>query len=63
MPVFLMIPLKYCLNCIIMSLRLDVSNCDSGLEVHALEATINLLPCAFLGASNWLIVISYPLVF
>ena len=42
-PVFLVIPLQYCLKCVVISLRLDVSNCDSGLVVHALEAAINLL--------------------
>jgi hypothetical protein len=42
MPVFLAIPSQYCL---VISLRLDVSNyCDRGLVVHALEAAMNLLP-------------------
>ncbi len=35
MPVFLVIPSQYCLKCMVNSLRLDVSNCDSGLVVHA----------------------------
>ena len=48
MPVFLVIPSQYCLKCVVISLRLDVSNCDSGLVVHALEAAINLLPIGFL---------------
>ena len=47
-PVFLAIPSQYCLKCVVISLRLDVSNCDSGLVVHALEAAINLLPIGFL---------------
>ena len=47
-PVFLTIPSQYCLKCMVISLRLDVSNCDSGLVVHALEAAINLLPIGFL---------------
>ena len=48
MPVFLAIPSQYCLKCVVISLRLYVSNCDSGLVVHALEAAINLLPIGFL---------------
>ena len=37
-PVFLAIPSQYCLKCVVISLGLDVSNCDSGLVVHALDA-------------------------
>ena len=47
-PVFLTIPSQYCLKCVVIGLRLDVSNCDSGLVVHALETAINLLPIGFL---------------
>ena len=47
-PVFLAIPAQYCLKCIVISLRLDVCNCDRGLMVHALEAAMNLLPIGFL---------------
>ena len=51
-PVFHAIPSQYCLKCLVISLRLDVSNCGSGLAVHALEAAINLMPDEFLGASK-----------
>ena len=47
MPVFLVIPSQYCLNCVVICLRIDISNYDSGLVVHALEAAINLLPIGF----------------
>ena len=48
MPVFLVIHSQYCLKCLVISFRLDVSSWDSGLVVHALEAAINLLPIGFL---------------
>ena len=59
-PVFLAIPAQHCLKCIVINLRLDVSNCDGGLVVHALEAGMNH---AFLGASKRLAVVLYPLGF
>ena len=49
-PVFLAIPSQYSLKSLVISLRLEVSSWDNGLIVHALEATMNLLPkgfCAF----------------
>ena len=47
-PVFRVMPSQFCLKCLAISLRLDVSNCESGLVVNALEAAINLLPIGFL---------------
>ena len=41
-PVFFAIPSQYCLKCTVISLRLNVSNYDSGFVVHVLEAAINL---------------------
>ena len=46
--VFLAISSQYFLKYVVISLRLQVSNCDCGLVVHALEAAINLLPIGFL---------------
>ena len=46
--VFLAIPSHSCLKCEVISLRLDISNCDSSLAVYALEAALNLLPIGFL---------------
>ena len=40
---FRAIPSQYCLKCLVISLRLDVSSCEKGLVVHAREAAINLL--------------------
>ena len=53
-------PSQYCLKCLVIGLRLDVSICESGLVVHALDAAINLF-CAFLGASKRLEVVYYLL--
>ena len=39
---------QYCLKCLLISLMFDVSGCESGLVVHALEVAINLLPIGFL---------------
>ncbi len=51
MPVFLAIPVhvQYCLKCVVISLRLDVSHCDRGLVMHALEAAMDPLPIGFFG--------------
>ena len=38
---FLAIPSQYCLKCLVISFRLDVSSWDSGLVIHTLEAAIN----------------------
>ena len=43
-PEFRAIPSQYCLKCLVISLRLNVNSCESGLVVHALEAAMNLLP-------------------
>ena len=43
-PVFLVIPSQYCLKCLVINLRLEVSNCDNGFT---LEAAMNLLPIGF----------------
>ena len=48
-PVFLAFPSQYSLNCLVISLRLQVSSWDNGLVVHALEAAKNL-------TSNWIFV-------
>ena len=41
-PAFLVIPSQYCLKCLVINLRPEISNCDNGLVVHALEAAMNL---------------------
>ena len=43
---------QYCLKCLVISFRLDVSSWGSGLVVHALEAATNLLPIGVLSIFN-----------